>query len=107
MTRARLPSAFAIAIIAILALGPAAACSRAPAGATAPPAPRSAAVHAEPGARAADADPAPRSASDRELERYAERERETSGLERFAGGRGQETTIIIILLVAILVVILI
>ena len=108
MTRARLPSALAIAIIAILALGP--ACGRAPAATSTPPAPSSATTLA--GSAARPADPAqrsaPSSASDRELERYAERERETSGLERFAGGRGsQTTTIIIVLLVVILVLILI
>jgi hypothetical protein len=104
VTSARLPSTVAIAIIAIIALGPAAACGAGSAGAPV----RSSATQAAP-AHIAEraATPTPRPASEGDLERYAEREQEATGLERFVGGRGQETTIIIILLVAILVVILI
>jgi hypothetical protein len=105
VTRALLPQTFAIAIIAILALGPAAACGGA--GSAAAPVRSGATSTAPAPAERTAAETAPRPASERELERYAEREREATGLERFTGGRGQETTIIIILLVAILVVILI
>ena len=52
----------------------------------------------------------PRPASDAELERYAEREKQAQELEEFEGGRRgtiATSTVIIILLVAILVVLII
>jgi len=50
---------------------------------------------------------APRSASTAELERYAEREKQSSGLERFEGGRMSDATLIVVLLLFVIIIILI
>jgi hypothetical protein len=83
-------------LLAAAMMFPAAACSR-----TTPiPAPVSGAT--------SEAAPPPTPASAPELERYAEREKKASALERFEGGRMSETTlIVVILLVAIIIILLV
>jgi hypothetical protein len=51
--------------------------------------------------------PPRRPASQEELERYAERERRSAGLEKFEGGRIDTTSIVIILLLVIVIILIV
>lgn len=102
MSRARFPLCLLLALSVVV---PFSACGRyadvAPPAASPRPAP----------AAAAETQPAqpeaPRSASTAELERYAEREKQSSGLERFEGGRMSDATLIVVLLLFVIIIILI
>ena len=50
---------------------------------------------------------AKQAASEKELERYAEREKDSKELENFEGGRISETAIIVILLLLVIIIILV
>jgi len=87
-----------VLLVTILSLAPMAGCSataRRPAAQEAPTDNRIAA--------AADRRPA----SPEELERYAEREQRSAGLEKFEGGRIDTTTIVVILLLVIIIILLV
>jgi hypothetical protein len=53
------------------------------------------------------AEPTRRPATPEEMERYAAREQQSAGLEKFEGGRIGTTTIIIILLLVIVIILLV
>jgi hypothetical protein len=97
VTRARFPLCLLLALSVVV---PFSACGRYSNVPPPPPAARSA-----PAERAQATTKTP--ASSAELERYAERERESRGLERFAGGRMSDATLIVILLLFVIVIILI
>jgi hypothetical protein len=84
--------------LALLALAPVAACSASGRSGTESPA----------RAGRVEAAAAPReTASQDELERYAERERSSAGLEKFEGGRIDTTSIVIILLLVIVIILIV
>jgi hypothetical protein len=95
-TRARFPLCLLLALVALFPLG---ACGRYSSGSPPPPAV----------SRSAPATTAPRRtpASEAELERYAEREKQSTGLERFEGGRMSDATLIIVILLIVIIIVLI
>lgn len=99
MTRARFPLCLLLALSVVV---PFSACGRYSNVPPPPPAARSAPAES---AERAQAQKTP--ASSAELERYAQRERDARGLERFAGGRMSDATLIVILLLFVIVIILI
>lgn len=100
MTRARFPLCLLLALSVVV---PFTACGRY-ANVPPPVANRSAPA----GAKTEQAQEQPRTpASNAELERYAEREKQSTGLERFEGGRMSDATLIVILLLFVIVIILI
>lgn len=98
MTRARFPLCLLLALSIVVPLG---ACGRYSNVSPPPAASRSAPAAAEKQA------PKKTPASGAELERYAEREKQASGLERFEGGRMSDATLIVILLLFVILIILI
>jgi len=85
-------------LVTVLSLAPLAGCSataRRPAAQEAPADNRVAAA------------PERRPASPEELERYAEREQRSAGLEKFEGGRIDTTTIVVILLLVIIIILIV
>jgi hypothetical protein len=48
----------------------------------------------------------PREATDQERERYAEREMQSSGLEKFRGGDGVVTVLLVVVLVIVILILL-
>lgn len=94
MTRARFPLRLLLALSILIPLG---ACGRYSTNAAPPAASRSAPV--------AEA-PARKPASGAELERYAEREQQSKGLERFEGGRMSDATLIVLVLLLVIIIIL-
>lgn len=48
----------------------------------------------------------PREASDEEREKYAEREMQSSGLEKFKGGDGVVTVLLVVVLVIVILILL-
>jgi hypothetical protein len=87
-----------VLLVTVLSLAPLAGCSataRRPAAQEAPIDNRVAAA------------PDRRPASPEELERYAERERRSAGLEKFEGGRIDTTTIVVILLLVIIIILIV
>lgn len=96
MTRARFPLRLLLALSILIPLG---ACGRY-ANVSPPAASRSA-----PAAAASETRGTP--ASNGELERYAEREKQSAGLERFEGGRMSDATLIVVLLLVVIIIILI
>ena len=99
MTRARFPLCLLLALSVVI---PFSACGR---YSNVPPPPPARSAPAETAEQAQAPKKTP--ASSAELERYAQREREASGLERFAGGRMSDATLIVILLLFVIVIILI
>jgi len=95
VTRARFPLCLLLALSVLIPFG---ACSRYSSNASPPVASRSA-----PPAAATRRTPA----SGAELERYAEREKQSAGLERFEGGRMSDATLIVVLLLVVIIIILI
>ena len=93
MTRARFPLCLLLALSVLFPIG---ACGRY-SNVSPPAATRSAPV----------AEHRPTPASGQELERYAEREKQSSGLERFEGGRMSDATLIVVILLIVIVIILI
>ncbi len=101
MTRARFPLCLLLALSVVV---PFTACGR---YASVPP-PSPATRSAPAGAETQRAERQPRTpASGAELERYAEREKQASGLERFEGGRLSDATLIVVLLLFVIIIILI
>lgn len=94
MTRARFPLCLLLALSVVMPLG---ACGRYSTNPSPPAASRSAPVTEEPGRTPA---------SEGELERYAEREQEARGLERFEGGRMSDATLIVLVLLLVIIIIL-
>ncbi len=93
MTRARFPLCLLLALSVLIPLG---ACGRysnvsPPAASRSAPA---AATHKTP-------------ASGAEVERYAQREKQSAGLDRFEGGRMSDATLIVVLLLVVIIIILI
>jgi hypothetical protein len=89
-----------VALVLLVSLAPLAGCTRAgsaPSGRQAP----------APAAEQAASEPARRPASPEEMERYAAREQQSSGLEKFEGGRIDTTTIVIILLLVIVIILIV
>jgi hypothetical protein len=68
---------------------------------------RPAAQQAPAASAVAAAPPARRPATPEELERYAEREQQSAGLEKFEGGRIDTGTIVIVLLLVIIIILLV
>jgi hypothetical protein len=86
-----------VLLLTLLALAPGAGCSGSNRpGAAAP------AGEARPAARAQ-----PQPAGEEEMERYAEREQRSAGLEKFEGGRLDTTALIIILLLVIVIILIV
>ncbi len=85
-------------LVTILSLAPLAGCS-----ATA----RRPAAQETPAANRTAAAPVRRPASPEELERYAEREQRSAGLEKFEGGRIDTATIVIVLLLVIVIILIV
>ena len=100
MTRARFPLCLLLALSVVV---PFSACGRYSNVPPPPPSARSAPAGSTEQVQAREKTPA----SNAEFERYAQRERESSGLERFAGGRMSDATLIVILLLFVIVIILI
>lgn len=100
MTRARYPLCLLLALSVVV---PFSACGRYSNVPPPPPAARSAPAESAEQVQAQKKTPA----SSAELERYAQRERDARGLERFAGGRMSDATLIVILLLFVIVIILI
>ncbi len=100
MTRARFPLCLLLALSVVV---PFSACGRYSNVPPPPPSARSAPAGSTEEVQAREKTPA----SNAELERYAQRERESRGLERFAGGRMSDATLIVILLLFVIVIILI
>ena len=98
MTRARLPLCLLLALSVVVPLS---ACGR---YSNVPPPPASS--RSAPAPERSEA-PARTPASSGELERYAEREKQSSGLERFEGGRMSDATLIVVLLLFVIIIILI
>jgi hypothetical protein len=95
VTRARFPLRLLLALTILFALG---ACGSYTNVSSPPVASRS--------APAAGAQPRRTPASGAELERYAEREKQSAGLERFEGGRMSDATLIVVILLIVIIVIL-
>ena len=96
MTRARFPLCLLLALSVMISIG---ACGRYSTSVSPPAASRS--------APAAAAQTRRTPASGAELERYAEREKQSAGLERFEGGRMSDATLIVVLLLVVIIIILI
>ena len=94
MTRARFPLCLLFALSVVFPLG---ACGRYSANSSPPAASRSVPVAEQ---------PVRKPASGAELERYAQREDQSKGLERFEGGRMSDATLIVIVLLLVIVIIL-
>lgn len=94
MTRARFPLCLLLALSVLVPFG---ACGR-----------YSTSVSPPAASRSAPATPTHRTpASSGELERYAQREKQSAGLERFEGGRMSDATLIVVLLLVVIIIILI
>lgn len=89
-------------LLGFLALVPAPACTARSVGGPSSAVARAPRAPERPGSGAAA-----RPASDEELARYAAREKSSSGLDRFEGGRTDVTTIIIVLLLVIVIILLV
>jgi hypothetical protein len=100
VTRARSPLCLLLALSVVVPLY---ACGR---YSNVPPPPAS---RAAPSGESAEHAPAPTRtpASSTELARYAEREKQSRGLERFEGGRMSDATLIVVLLLFVIIIILI
>lgn len=94
MTRARFPLCLLLALSVLIAFG---GCGRYSSSVSPPAASRSAPV-----AAAGERTPA----SSGELARYAEREKQSAGLERFEGGRMSDATLIVVILLVVIIIIL-
>lgn len=94
MTRARFPLCLLLALSVLFPLG---ACGRYSTNTSPPAASRSAPVAEE---------PVRKPASGAELERYAQREEQSRGLERFEGGRMSDATLIVVVLLIVIIIIL-
>ncbi len=97
MTRARFPLCLLLALSVMIPLG---GCGRYSTSNLSPPA-------ASRSAPAAPVETRKTPASGAELERYAAREKQASGLERFEGGRMSDATLIVVLLLVVIIIILI
>lgn len=86
-----------VLLLTLLAVAPGAGCSSSNRPGAAEPA-----RQAQPAARAQ-----PQPAGEEELERYAEREKRSAGLEKFEGGRLDTTALIIILLLVIVIILIV
>jgi hypothetical protein len=95
-TRARFPLCLLLALVALFPLG---GCGRYSSGSPPPPA----ASRTVPATTAPERTPA----SDGELARYAEREKQSAGLEKFEGGRMSDATLIIVILLIVIIIVLI
>lgn len=88
----------AVMVVSLLAAGPA-GCSRSAPASSAPAAtqsPAPVAVRSKP----------PREATDDERKLYAEREKQSAGLEKFEGGAGIVTVLLIVVLVIVILILL-
>lgn len=99
MTRARFPLCLLLSLSVVIPFSACGRYSNVP-----PPPPSARSVPAE----TAEQTPAQKKtpASSADLERYAQREREASGLERFAGGRMSDATLIVLVLLLVIIIIL-
>ena len=95
MTRARFPLCLLLALSVLIPIG---ACGRY--SNVSPPA-------ASRSAPAAAVETRKTPASGAELERYAEREKQSAGLDKFEGGRMSDATLIVVLLLVVIIIILI